>query len=88
MRILDNGIYRDMTPQERSEAVIKITPQMRIEELKNQLRDTDYIAIKYAEGWIADGDYASTKALRQSWRDEINEIQEMLIDTEDEFDEY
>ena len=88
MRIYDSGTYRDMTPRECGEMTLKITPQMRIEQLKNQLADTDYIAIKYAEGWIADGDYASTKELRQSWRDEINEIQEMLIDMEDEFDEY
>lgn len=48
---------------------------LRIEELKQNLKDTDYKAIKYAEGQISEQDYASIKTLRQAWRDEINELE-------------
>lgn len=50
-----------------------------IESLKQQLSDTDYKAIKYAEGWITAEDYAPTKAERQSIRNRINELQEEII---------
>lgn len=50
-----------------------------IEGLKQQLADTDYKAIKYAEGWITAEDYAPTKAERQSIRNRINELQEEII---------
>ena len=49
-----------------------------IKELKQKLADTDYNAIKYAEGWIDSEDYAPIKAERQGWRDRINEL-ELLI---------
>lgn len=49
--------------------------QARIAELKQLLSDTDYKAIKYAEGLISEEEYAETKAQRQAWRDEINELQ-------------
>lgn len=89
MRVYDSGIYRDMTEAELSEITLAVSPEAQIESLKQKLADTDYIAIKYAEGWISDADYADTKKIRQSWRDEINEIQELLIYTEgDEYDEY
>ena len=49
-----------------------------IAELKQKLADTDYNAIKYAEGWIDSEEYAPIKAERQAWRDKINEL-ELLI---------
>ena len=49
-----------------------------IAELKQKLADTDYNAIKYAEGWLDSEDYAPIKAERQGWRDRINEL-ELLI---------
>lgn len=49
-----------------------------IAELKQKLADTDYNAIKYAEGWINSEEYAPIKAERQAWRDRINEL-ELLI---------
>ena len=75
MRIYDNGIYRDMTDEEIREMQSTIPPEVKIESLKKQLDDTDYLAIKYVEGWISEADYAPTKALRQSWRDEINKLE-------------
>lgn len=60
---------RDITtPQEQ-------VTQNRIAELKNLLAETDYQAIKYAEGHISESDYSEIKAQRQAWRDEINELE-------------
>lgn len=39
------------------------------------LRQTDYKALKYAEGQLTDKEFAEAKAERQSWRDKINELQ-------------
>lgn len=49
--------------------------QQRITELKDKLRETDYQAIKYAEGWITAEDYEPIKTQRQAWRDEINTLE-------------
>lgn len=50
----------------------------RIFELKKLLADSDYKAIKYAEGAISESEYMLTKAERQAWRDEINTLEGML----------
>ena len=73
MKIDDNGTIREMTAEEIAE--IQPTVEQQIASLKQNLADTDYKAIKYAEGAISDEDYAETKALRQSWRDEINRLE-------------
>ena len=52
--------------------------QARIAELKHNLDETDYLAIKYAEGFISETDYAPIKAQRQAWRDEINALEAEL----------
>lgn len=49
--------------------------QNRIAELKNSLAQTDYQAIKYAEGQLSASEYAKMKKQRQAWRDEINELE-------------
>lgn len=49
-----------------------------INELKKNLFDTDYKAIKYSEGLLTDKEYAEVKAQRQAWRDEINRLEEKL----------
>ena len=54
------------------------TPQMRIYELKSQLQQTDYKAIKYSEGWLTEEEYAETKAERQRIREEINRLEQEL----------
>ena len=43
-----------------------------------ELKKTDFKALKYAEGWISDEEYAPIKALRQSLRDEINALKAEL----------
>ena len=51
---------------------------LKIHRLKAMLRQTDYQAIKYAEGVLTEEEYAPIKAKRQAWRDEINELENEL----------
>lgn len=48
---------------------------LEIEGLKLELRETDYKAIKYAEGWISEEDYKDIKEDRQRIRNRINELE-------------
>lgn len=71
-----NGIVREMTAEEIVEmTALEQTPAQRIEMLKAELASTDYKAIKYAEGWLTDAEYAPIKAARQAIRDEINALE-------------
>lgn len=72
-----NGEYRDMTSEEKTEYLeaVKLSNEEEIISLKLQLSDTDYKAIKYAEGWITEEEYAPIKAERQKIRDKINELE-------------
>lgn len=64
------------TPTEEELAKDTISNRNKeISELKAKLAQTDYQAIKFAEGWITADDYAPTKALRNSWRARINELE-------------
>lgn len=56
----------------------KIQNTNRINELKQLLKETDYRAIKYAEGCYTEEEYKPYKELRQSYRDEINELEQEL----------
>lgn len=56
----------------------KIQNQNRIAELKQLLRESDYRAIKYAEGLYTEEEYKPYKELRQSYRNEINELEAQL----------
>lgn len=55
----------------------------KIERLKDELRATDYIALKYAEG-IDCSQYGNWKEYRQNLRNEINKFIDM---TDDEYNE-
>ena len=50
---------------------------MKLLSLKAQLAETDYKAIKFAEGWISAEEYAPIKAERQEIRAKINELEVM-----------
>lgn len=52
--------------------------EFKIYILKNKLTKTDYQAIKYAEGQISEEEYAPIKAQRQAWRDEINQLEQLI----------
>lgn len=58
--------------------LLKDQYRLEITQLKKQLSDTDYKAIKYAEGQISEEDYASVRELRQGYRDRINELEALL----------
>ena len=58
-----------------SEELVKMAAEREIAELKAKLRDTDYQAIKFAEGMLSAEEYAEMKAQRQAWRDRINELE-------------
>ena len=77
MRVYDNGIYRDMTAEEEAEfnKSAEVSVETQINELKEKLRETDYQAIKYAEGLITKTNYLAIKNQRQEWRNKINELE-------------
>lgn len=52
--------------------------QSQISTLKAQLSSTDYKAIKFAEGWITEEEYAPIKEERQNIRNQINELEAKL----------
>lgn len=54
---------------------LELPIDIQISELKQKLADTDYKAIKYAEGVISEEEYAPIKAERQEWRRQINELE-------------
>ena len=49
--------------------------EREVRELKKNLADTDYEAIKFAEGWITAEEYAPIKAQREAWRERIRELE-------------
>ena len=55
-----------------------IHPTLMIEILKHKLQESDYKAIKYAEGILTAEEYAPIKAERQTIRDEINRLEQEL----------
>ena len=67
-------VYKPYSEQE----IKVIKNNNRIIELKQKLEDTDYKAIKYAEGELSAEEYAETKAQRRAWREEINKLEEEL----------
>lgn len=67
---------RDMTPEEKAEFNSAIPPEFEIEQLKKQLAESDYKAIKYAEGWYTEEEYAPIKDERQRLRSKINALEE------------
>lgn len=69
------GYLPYVTPTPTEEEVAEQTRLARIDELKTLLQESDYKAIKYAEGWLTGDEYAYTKAQRQEWRDEINRLE-------------
>ena len=48
------------------------------DDYKQKLFDTDYQAIKFAEGELTAEEYQSTKAQRQEWRNKINELEKIV----------
>jgi hypothetical protein len=53
----------------------EIPVEFQIDELKQKLTDTDYIACKIAEGAATIKEYAKELQQRQEWREEINRLE-------------
>lgn len=51
-----------------------------INALKILLRDTDYKALKHADGALSEEEYAPIRAQRAAWRARINELEAELED--------
>ena len=77
--IYDCGNVRELTAEEIAEMDATMNnPAERIEMLKAELESTDYKAIKYAEGWLTEAEYAPIKATRQAIRDKINALESQM----------
>ena len=57
---------------------LKIIIEPQIAELKQNLSNTDYKAIKFAEGELSEQEYASIRTQRREWRAEINRLEAKL----------
>lgn len=70
-------ITRELTEEEiaRNEQSEK---QSRLNELKLFLAETDYKAIKYAEGKYTEEEYAPISEQREAWREEIRALEKQL----------
>lgn len=58
-----------------------------INGLKNLLAQTDYQAIKFAEGCLSEKEYLEEKNKRQSYRDRINELQSITPEDKNHFND-
>jgi len=67
-----------LVPNDPTEENRKREATLRIAELKKLLADSDYQAIKYAEGLISASEYVPIKAKREMWRKEINDLEKTL----------
>lgn len=67
-----------LVPNDPTEENRKREAFLRIAELKKLLADSDYKAIKYAEGVISASEYVPIKAKREMWRKEINDLEKLL----------
>ena len=65
-------------PHKTQEMIDRDNAIQEITQLKKQLSDTDYKAIKYAEGQLTEEEYSLTRTQRASWRARINELEALL----------
>ena len=76
---IDDCLYRkELCPMKTEEDKLKDEYRSEIQQLKKQLSDTDYKAIKYAEGQISEDEYSEIKSERQGYRDRINYLEGLL----------
>lgn len=75
--------YRPAYDEYKNVLVYKLYTEKELAEreilkLKKKLSDTDYQAIKYAEGLISEYDYAIIKEQREQWRNKINYLETVV----------
>ena len=69
-------------PQKTESMILIEQYQSEIIELKKYLSDTDYKAIKFAEGEITECDYQEVKSQRHDARVRINELESLIEELE------
>ena len=69
-------------PQKTEDEKLIEQYQSEIVELKKYLFDTDYKAIKFAEGEITESDYQEVKLQRHDARVRINELESLIEELE------
>ena len=76
---INGWTYRkELCPMKTEEDHLRDQYRIEIQQLKKQLSDTDYKAIKYAEGQISEDEYSEIKSERQGYRDRINYLEGLL----------
>ena len=76
---INHGYYpKELCPMKTEQDHLRDQYRLEITQLKKQLSDTDYKAIKYAEGQISESEYSAIRELRQGYRDRINELEALL----------
>ena len=76
---INGWTYRkELCPMKTEQDKLKDQYRLEIQQLKKQLSDTDYKAIKYAEGQISEDEYSEIKSERQGYRDRINYLEGLL----------
>ena len=69
-------------PQKTEDEKLIEQYQSEIVELKKYLSNTDYKAIKFAEGEITESDYPEVKSQRHDARVRINELESLIEELE------
>lgn len=76
---INGWTYRkDVCPMKTEQDLLKDQYRLEITQLKKLLSDSDYKAIKYAEGQISEDEYSEIKSERQGYRDRINYLEGLL----------
>ena len=78
---INGWTYRkELCPMKTEEDLLKDQYRLEITQLKKQLSDTDYKAIKYAEGILTEEEYAPDKLQRAYWRERINLLEQEYVE--------
>lgn len=73
---INGWTYRkELCPMKTEQDLLKDQYRLEIQQLKKALSDTDYKAIKFAEGEINPEEYLPIKNQREEWRAKINQLQ-------------
>lgn len=71
-------IWSSATEKEYQSYLARQNAFREIDELKTKLAQTDYVAIKIAEGVASKDEYATVLATRKSQRARINELENLI----------
>ena len=69
---------KDVCPMKTEQDLLKDQYRIEIQQLKKLLSESDYKAIKYAEGQISEEEYSEIKSERQGYRDRINYLEGLM----------